>query len=136
MDDVTLTQTVAATLATRTGWAWQPASPYTVDQVGIFYGPIGTTPDKACGIRVYLPSDDLATGLKVRQVQLRFRGTPGDPAGADVLADQAFSALHGLARVAGLNLVTRVSMAQLGADDNGRQERTDNYQIILDNPEA
>lgn len=137
MDTETLTTTIAQLLADRTGWAWQPNGPaYTNTQVGVFYGAIGANPDQAVGITVYTTDDPYPVGANVRRVQLRFRGLPGVRAGADTLADTAFAHLHGLARVAGINLATRVSMAHLGADESDRQERADNYQIILDNPEA
>lgn len=138
MDTQQLVATVATILAdAHTDWAWQPDGPaYTASQVGIFYGAIGADPDRAIGITPYVTQDDHVTTLAIRRVQLRFRGAPRNPNGADALADAAFHTLQGLARVAGLNLVTRESSAPLGADANDRQERTDNYQIILDNPEA
>lgn len=137
MDDVTLTKTVCQVLADGTGWAWRPDGPaYTADEIGVFYGALGPAPDRAAGVTAYWADDELQTGLRVRRVQLRLRGDRGRPDGADELAGAAFAALHGLARVAGLSLVTRVLVAHLGADDNARQERADSYQIVLDNPEA
>jgi len=38
--------------------------------------------------------------------------------------------------VGGISGVSRLSMAPAGADENGREERTENYLIILDNQEA
>ena len=137
MDDVLMVKTLAGILAGRTGWAWKPGGPaYAPGEVGIFYGAIASSPDQAVGLTPYAIGDDIENGLATRRVQVRFRGTPGDPTGADRLAGEAFAAVQGLVRVAGLSEVSRVSSAQLGPDGNGRQERTDNYQIILDNPEA
>lgn len=138
MNSEQLVNAIATVLAgAHDDWAWQPNGPaYTASQVGIFYGAIGPAPDRAIGITPYMGLDDHVTTLAIRRVQLKFRGAPRNPSSADALADAAFETLQGLARVAGLNLVTRESFAPLGADSNDRQERTDNYQIILDNPEA
>lgn len=137
MDTRTLIETLAQVLADRAGWQWRPNGPaYTDGEVGITYGALPDGPDAAVGITAYWSDDDLATSLAVRRVQLRFRGPRRSRAGADDLADAAFAVLQGLARVAGLNLVFRVQMAHLGADENDRQERTDSYEIILDNLEA
>lgn len=136
MDDVTLTQVVCQVLAAHTGWAWRPTGAYTGTEVGVFYGPIGAAPDRAVGVTLYAGDDELETGLTVRRVQVRYRGAPRDPAGADRLADAGFAALQGLTRTSGLSLVTRVLVARLGTDSNARQERADSYQIIVDNPEA
>lgn len=137
MDTRTLTTTVCELLASTAGWAWRPTGPaYTGAEVGVFYGPLGAAPDRAVGVSAYSADDDLQTGLAVRRVQIRHRGTRDRPDGADELADATFAAMHGLVRVAGLLLVTRVLVAPMGADENSRQERADSYQIILDNPEA
>lgn len=136
MDDVTLTKTLCEFLGQIDGWAWHPTGPaYTQSQVGVFYGPIGDSPDRAVGVRLYGATDD-PDFVSSRRVQLRIRGGDGDVAGADALASVAYAALHGLSRVGGINGISRISMAPLGADSNGRQERTENYLFIFDNPEA
>jgi len=135
LDDVALTKLVCTELGTISGWAWRENGPaYTADEVGIFYGAIGTTPDKAVGVRVYGSSAERHLGW--RRVQLRLRGDPGRPDGADALATPALDALQGLSRRGGISGITRQSMAPAGADDNRREERTENYLIILDNLEA
>lgn len=117
--------------------AWQPDGPaYVPTEVGVFYGPIAAAPDRAVGITVYSQTDDIETGRADRYVQIRCRGSRGRPNGADLLADAAFDALQGVYHTSGIARITRTSTAPLGADSNGRQERTDNYQLILDNPEA
>lgn len=116
---------------------WRPAGPaYTTAETAIVYGPLPALPDRAIGVTVYIQDDDLVTGLADRMVQVRFRGAKNAPNGADVLADAAFTALHGVAHTSGIALIARSSTAPLGADTNGRQERTDNYRVIIDNPEA
>lgn len=136
-DDVALTIAVCTQLAAATPWVYRgDGSAYQAGELPIFYGALQATPDQAVAVAAYDGTDDVVNGLAVRWVQLRFRGSPGDRTGADALASTAFAALQGLARVAGLSLVTRTVVAQLGADENDRQERADSYQIILDNPEA
>lgn len=134
MDDGTAVETVATILAAQVeGWVWRPTGPaYTAAEVGLFYGQIGTTPGRACGITPYLPTDDLSDVPGVRRVQLRFRGEANKPRSADDLAQAAFAVLHGLMRVGGIHLMKRVSSAQLGIDGNGRRERADNYEIQPD----
>lgn len=137
MDDRTLTHAVAALLAAAGVGVWRPAGPaYTADETGIHYGAIPAAPDRGVGVRVYLPSDDIETGLATRWVQLRTRGARNSPDGADVIADANFRALHDTYPGGGIARIVRTTSAPLGADDNGRQERTDTYQLILDNPEA
>lgn len=133
---MTLTKQICAVLGEITGWEWDEDEPYTSDVVGVFYGAIGPTPDRACGVRVYATSDDDIEHIHWRRVQLRLRGGKGRPDGADVLAGQAFEVLPRLSRVGGISGVSRLSMAPAGADENGREERTENYIIILDNQEA
>jgi hypothetical protein len=136
VDDVTLTKTICALLGRIDGWVWRETGPaYSASKVGVFYGAIGETPDRAVGVRLYGGTDDPIEFVSSRRVQLRVRGAVGDVASADLLASQAFSALHGLSRVDGISGISRQSLTPLGADSNRRQERTENYLIIFDNPE-
>lgn len=130
MDDGALVESVATILAAGAGWAWRPdGSAYLASETAIFYGQIGTTPNRGCGITLYNTSDDLSEVSGLRRVQLRYRGDPNARRGADDLAQDAFDVLHGLMRVGGIHLMKRVSSAQLGIDGNGRRERADNYEI-------
>jgi hypothetical protein len=137
VDDATLTKTVCMILGRVPGWEWRPTGPaYTAAEVGIYYGAIKDTPDRAIGVRVYsIPSDNPDTDRQ-RGVQLRIRGGRGRPDGADVIASVARPVLAGIVRQYGISEITFTSMAPLGADQNGRQERTENALITLDNPEA
>jgi len=135
MDDATLTRLIASWLAAAGVGAWRPGGPsYTTSEVGIYYGPIAAAPDRGVGVAVYSADDPVSTGITVRYVQVRYRGAPGVPAGADVLASAGFAALHGVHHRDGVARARRISSARLGADDNGRQERTDNFEIILNTP--
>lgn len=137
MDDETLTIRVCELLGTVPGWKWRPRGPaYTSAEVGIFYGPIAASPDRAIGVRVYAATDDPVTGLAQRRVQLWFRGLRNAPNGADKLASPAFAMLQNLPRTGGISGITRLSMVPQGADGNGRTERSDNYLITLENLEA
>lgn len=135
LDDVELTMTVAEFLGDIDGWEWRPTGPaYTNAEVGVDYGAIKSDTDRRVGVRVYMTKDE--PNLSWRRVQLKFRGGRGAPQGADALADAAFARLQGLSRVGGISGISRLSMAPGGADANGREERTDNYIITLDNQEA
>jgi hypothetical protein len=136
VDDATLTRLVCLLLGQLPGWEWRPDGPeYTATEVGIFYGAIAETPDRAIGVRVYGSSDDRNDPTQ-RRVQLITRGKKGQPDGADVLAGHAFTRLTGVSRLFGINGISRTSMGPLGTDTNEREQRSDNYSITLDNPEA
>lgn len=136
MGDVDLTDLICTLLGRFPGWQYDPdpdAPAYPESVVGIYYGAIQPSPDRAVGVRVYADIDD---DLSVRRAQLLLRGGKHNAAGADALADLAFLMLHQLSRVGGISDVRRISGGPLGADDSGREERSENYQIILDNPEV
>lgn len=138
MTDDELTQTLAQILAEAGVGVWRPTGPgYTAGETGIYYGALEETTDRAVGVTVYAPvTDDVQTGMTERRVQIRCRGRRAMKNDADVLAGDVFAALHKLSRRAGLLLVRRESFAPLGPDGNGRQERTENYTVTIDNPEA
>lgn len=136
MDDKQVTFRICEILGRVPGWSWDPdpdTPDYPADVVGIRYGPNQDRPHRSIGVRVYASTD---VDVLSRRVQLRFRGAPYDIAGADTLAGVAFTVLHELSRVGGISDIRRVSSGPLGADNQAREERADNYQIILDNPEA
>jgi hypothetical protein len=137
MTDSELTVKVCALLSSIDGWEWHPdGSPYAAADVAIAYGAIPATPDRAVGVRVYATEDDRVNHLSWRRVQLKHRGARGVPFGADDLAGESFAVLQGLSRHEGISDVSRLSMSPLGADGNGREERADNWIIILDNSEV
>ena len=136
MTDTDLTIALCELLGQIPGWAWSPDSPPPAGQVAVFYGPITDTPDRAVGVRVYQATDDADEHWAARFVQIRTRGGQNDRSGADSLAGAAFRVLQKISRVGGISGIRRVSMAPLGADSSGREERTDNYIITLDNQEA
>lgn len=136
MDDATLARLICRELGRIPGWEYRRTGPkYAVDVVGIFYPSIQAYADRAVGVRVY-DGDDPRVDARTRSVQLRFRGGKERLDGADVLANPALVMLTGLVRVDGISGIRRTSFALLGPDDNSREQRTDNYLVTLDNPEA
>ncbi|MGX5772697.1 minor capsid protein [Microbacterium trichothecenolyticum] len=137
MDDAQLTRVICEILGGVPGWEWTDdpdAADYAASVLGIRYGALQEGPDRSIAVRVYAPiSDD---DILARRVQLRIRGRKRDIADADRIAGVAFTVLHRLSRVGGISDIRRISGGPLGADSKGREERSDNYQIILDNPEA
>lgn len=130
MADDELTELLCQALGTIPDWEY-PATK--TSALGVFYGSIGTTPDQAVGVRVYALADTRVSGVRGRRVQLHIRGRRGARSGTDELEPLATRVLEGLSRVGGISGVTHLSMAQLGADENGREERTDNYIVTFDN---
>lgn len=136
IDDDVVIFAIAELLA-ELGWAWRPASEFEPeDDVGIHYRRLGDGPDRAVAIAVYGGGDDDETGEAYRLVQLRFRGAPKDPRDADRLAGAAFNHLRTVASRRGIAWARRRGFGSSKTDDNGREQRTDNYRITLDNPEA
>jgi len=139
--DAALTKRLCALLASETGWAWRSdGSDYALTETALFYGRIEPAPDLAIGVRVYDGDDALDQdgdiSLSTREVQLRFRGAPYDRAGADDLADLAHDAIQRLLRAGLIHGARRRNFGSLRVDANAREERTDNYTITLNNPEA
>lgn len=137
ISDSELTTLICSLLGDVPGWHWRPNGPeYTAAETAIFYGAIQPDPDRAIGVRVYGTTDLYEESLSSRRVQVRYRGRRRDPDDADNLAQIGFLRLQGLSRVGGISGIRRDSMSPLGADDNGREQRSENYTIILDNQEA
>ena len=135
MDDRTLTLGLCEIVGSIPSFSWWlDGPPYPKSSIGVHYGTVDEQTDRAVGIRAYSASDD--SDLHSRRVQLHIRGGRGDPSGADRIADVIFLVLHERLRGAGIASIRRTSFAPLGADVNGREERTENYFITLDNLEA
>ncbi|MGD9607401.1 MAG: minor capsid protein [Leucobacter sp.] len=136
MDDDELTRRLCGILAGLPGWEGPDRASHAGAKVAVFYGAIDTTPDVAVGVRVYGEASIPGESREVRRVQFRFRGEPNAPNGADRLAGIVHAIFSNLTRVAGVNGAIRASFAPMGADKNRREERADNYLIIIDNLEA
>ena len=136
MTDAELTVAICEMLGELPGWSWSTTAAYPADRVGVFYGPIPDSPDRAVGVRVYGGTDNPEVYGPKRSVQLHIRGARNHPDSADQLAGLAFLLLQGRMRTGGINHIHRTSFGPLGADVNGREERSENYSVVLDNPEA
>lgn len=136
MDDRALTFRLIEFLAHLPGWEGPAREDHADAVVALFYGAIDSEPDQAVGVRVYADPSGGTDQRTVRRAQLRVRGKPHEPDSADQLANIALAVLHGLSRQRGINSIIRQSFSPSGADANGREERTENYLIILDNQEA
>ncbi len=133
MDDAQATLAVCEILGEVPGWHWSPDGAYPDGGVAIFYGDIAERPDRAIGVRVYGGTDDPRVYQPIRRAQLRIRGARGSRDDADRIAGIAFTVLQGRARTRGLSWIERTYFGPLGADTNGREERSDNYSISIDN---
>lgn len=135
MADADLTVALCEMLGEVPGWQWSTTTQTPAGMVGIFYGDLPETPDRAIGVRVY-GGDDPRVYEPVRDAQLRIRGARNDLDDADRIAGFAFALLQGRSRVRGISWVQRSTFGPLGADANGREERSENYRVFLDNPEV
>lgn len=135
MDDETITTRLGEILGSLPTFAWRPDGPDpTPAEIGVFYGTVLDAPDRGVGIAVYSAADQ--PDLLARRVQFHVRGGRHQPFGADRIAGVLFAVLDQRSRGDGFASITRTSFARLGADTNGREERTENYLITLDNQEA
>ena len=136
MTDAELTVAICQLLGELPGWSWSATGTYPADRVGVFYGPIPDAPDRAVGVRVYGGTDDPVVYSPTRSVQLLIRGARNQPDSADQMAALAFLLMQGRMRTGRINHIHRTSFGPLGADGNGREERSENYVITLDNLEV
>jgi len=129
--DSELIVTLAQILAAAGVGTWSTTGSYPANSVGIFYGPIGTSPDRAVGITRYggtgLISNDPQRGPRL--VQVRVRGAAGNPSSADDLADAVDAVLARMPRTQGLSSEWASGPLPLGADGNRRTELTLNYLV-------
>ncbi len=136
MDDAAVTTALCELLGQVPGWHWSTTTAPPAGSVGIFYGDIPDSPDRAIGVRVYGGTDNPLVYEPERSVQLRIRGARDDKDDADRIAGFAFALLQGRSRIKGLSWIQRETFGPLGADTNGREERTENYTVQLDNVEV
>lgn len=134
MKDSELKTRLCEILGSIAGFEWSTTAAYGTDSVGVWFGRIGDVPDRAVGVRLYGGSDD--DDLKARKAQIWVRGARGERDSADDIADAVFTRFNNLSREGGVLGIRRESMSDQGADDNDRDQRSENYTIILDNEEA
>jgi len=119
---------------------WRPDGPYVAsDQVPIALRSVPAAPDRVLTLSSYGVDDEVELTDTTQGLQVRSRGTT-DPRTVDGPPDAVFDVLHGLRGVDlnGVHLVLarRVSWTPLGADQNGRHERSDNYHLRVIRPSA
>lgn len=122
---------LAQILAGANVGTWNPSGSYLASQVGIFYGPIGDSPNRAVGLTRYGGTGALTNDSHrgSRLVQVRVRGVPGNVLSADDLADAVDAVLARMPRTQGLSSEWASGPLPLGADGNRRTELTLNYLV-------
>ena len=128
---------VAQLLDAETDAVWDPDSAYEDEDIGIVLGVPTQSPPSLIALSAYGNVDDPSLSDSDVMVQARVRGPDADPRKADDLADDVFDALQGLrTTVNGIRIRygKRNSTFPLGIDGNGRQERTDNYELAVHRP--
>lgn len=129
------------TLLTALSWrlhaagvaVFNPSGIYDSADTAVTWKVLPGEPDRVLALNVYSleESPNPADSTRVFRVQLRGR-SGGDPVAVDDLLDAAHTALEAHhAEWSGLRIDRshRISVAQMGADSNRRQERADNYEI-------
>ncbi|MBB4915096.1 minor capsid protein [Streptosporangium saharense] len=120
---------------------WNPTGVYDGTRTALTIGGLPASPDTAIALAIYgvgRAGDDAAQTDASVQVQFRVRGK-ADPRVVDDLADLVFDALHGLSdRVLPTGVLVLLSqrriVAPLDRDSNGRWERADCYELLVDRP--
>lgn len=128
---------VAQLLDTDGVAVWKPTGVYDDNEIGIVIGPPSQSPPSLVALAVYNSVDDPAQSDSTVMLQVRVRAPDDDPRKADDLSDGVFNSLQGVrTTVNGIRLVygKRSSSFPLGIDGNGRQERTDNYDLMVHRP--
>lgn len=111
-------------------------TPYVEGEKAIVVRRFPIDPDTALSVAIYDQTDSLQTPDRTVNVQLRFRtGKDARLTDVDDWADDVFQALnmkHGF-DMGGIHVqrAVRKITAPLGADENGREERADSYELLL-----
>lgn len=109
---------------------------HTLDPLGVpvFHGRLPDKPDDAVFIGIYLDDRHNDTSPTI-SFQVRGRTAGQDPRTTNTLMDNTFGLLHNISNTTWgdtrVLLCRRTIRAPLGADTNGRYERADSYQLIL-----
>lgn len=119
---------------------WRPDGPaYTADETGILIRAIPSSPDRIITLAAYPVTGYVGLADITVGVQMRLRGGT-DPRDCDDLADAIFDLLDSASglTLGGIAVVQmyRQSYASLGADANGRWERSENYYADAMRPTA
>jgi hypothetical protein len=129
---------IAAHLTAAGTGVWAgPDEVVTADQTLIALKRLPESPDRAIAISVYDLDLDVELPSTGVMVQILTRA-PGPADEVDDLADDVIDAMHAVHHATWGSLrVARCahqSTAPLGADDSGREERSDNFRIVTQRP--
>jgi hypothetical protein len=118
------------------GLSWNPSGVYTAGQTGIFTMYMPDTPDRVVVLTLVDTDDNVTLPFGSKMLQVRGRGNRNDPLDVAELLDPIFDTLHGRMNVAAggsviVQILRRIS-APLGADENVRFERADQYYMDVD----
>lgn len=123
---------LAAYVGEHTSGVWSQDVPYAPGDWAVTLRDLPSQPDTAVAVEIYnFQSELVLPGAEIR-VQFTFRGRGDD---ADDFADELYAVLHGKHRFAAgdvsVQRARHLYAAPLGVDENGRERRTDNYELIL-----
>lgn len=128
---------LAVFVGSHTSGAWSETAPYQDDDWAVTLRDLPSAPDTAVAIEIYNVESAMVLPDTEVRVQFTFRGHGDD---ADDFADELFSVLHGKhhfrAGDVEIERAKHLYAAPLGVDDNQRERRTDNYEVILKNTAA
>ena len=120
--------------------AWNSQGVYSNGQYGFVIGALPRELSQVIGLTPYAVSTDTEPGVDTQGFQFRIRTGSADPNPAIGIADMLLERLHGVEglRLGGFNipLIWRNSLADLGLDEAGRYEITDNYYMYVDRRSA
>lgn len=115
---------------------WNPAGLYTARQTGIFMMTMPDAPDRCVTLSLVDNTDDPTMPLGRKMLQVRGRGNRNDPLDVGELLDPIFDILHSRTNlvVGGQTIIQilREVSAPMGADDNHRWERADQFYMDVD----
>lgn len=116
---------------------YRPVGEFQPDETALSLKRLPANPDRAIAVNAYGSSDSITLPVAVISIQLRFRA-PGVRTDVDDMADAVFPLLHGRHHFPMGDLKVsrahRLNFASLGVDDNHREERVDNYELLFQRP--
>lgn len=119
---------------------YRPDSSYQAGERAIVVRAFPPAPDWAVAVAPYQVDDATTLPNITVMVQLQFRAPADQPMTAvDEWADQVADQLHFKHNFTAGNVhvsrARRVLVAPMGADDSGREERADSYELIVSRPQ-
>lgn len=117
---------------------WSTTTAYVSTDTAVALKALPTTPDRAIAVSVIADLEVYSPQIVLR-VQITTRESADKPSDAvDDLADDVIAVMHGVRNAwwgaLWVSRCSHFSTAPLGADEAGRQERSDNFRIITTRP--